>query len=149
MNGAQEVPMHTTAASGTCNASVDPATGNVAFSGVFTGLGAPAISASLHGLAGPGATAPVLLSAASFSSAASGTFSGSGTLSTVDVSGMLNGQTYCEIDDGAFPSGEIRGQVAAPPPAPALPAAALPLLVFALGAAGILVTRRRDVKLSQ
>jgi hypothetical protein len=35
-------------------------------------------------------------------------FSGSGALTGSQVAGMLAAETYCEIDDGAFPSGEIR-----------------------------------------
>jgi hypothetical protein len=141
MNGAQEVPMHTTGATGACTAVVDPATGNVTLNGTFTGLSAPATAASLHGLAGLGVTAPVLLNSTFVSSALSGTFSGSGSLSPTQIAGMLAGDTYCEIADNTFPSGEIRGQLAAA--TPAIPAPAVLLLLLAVGSAGIAAMRMR------
>jgi hypothetical protein len=144
MNGGQEVPMHTTAATGTCSAIIDPATDSLTFNGTFTGLTAPATSASLHGLAGPGVSAPALLNATSVSGTTSGTFSGTGALTPAQTAGVLAGETYCEIDDGAFPSGEIRGQLALP--TPAVPVHAIALLALALGGAGIAATRKRSVQ---
>jgi CHRD domain len=38
LNGSQEVPADTSTATGTCAAQVDTATGNVTFSGTFSGL---------------------------------------------------------------------------------------------------------------
>jgi hypothetical protein len=120
MSGTQETPPNTTTATGSCVASVDETTLLVAFSGTFTGLEAQATSASLRGPAAPGAVGPVLLTQTTIAAASSGTFSGSGTLTDVQVANLLAGETYCEIDDGAFPSGEIRGRLTVLPAAPAL-----------------------------
>ena len=144
MNGAQEVPPHTTAATGTCTATIDEVAGNVTFSGTFSGLGAAASSANLRGSAGPGATAPVILTQTSITPSAAGTFSGSGTLTGPLLAAMLSGQTYCEIDDAAFPAGEIRGQLTVATPIPALPPGALALLAAAICGAGIAALRRSD-----
>jgi hypothetical protein len=55
---------------------------------------------------------------------------------------MAAGETYCEIDDAAFPSGEIRGQLSLSSPVPALPAGAPEVLALALIGAGLLVAGR-------
>lgn len=67
----------------------------------------------------------------------SGTFSGSGSLMPQAVAGMLSGDTYCQVDDPSFPSGEIRGQLPIPPPAlPALPPSGVAILVVVLAGVG-------------
>ncbi len=141
MTGGQETPVNASAATGTCSASVDPSTLQVSFSGAFSGLGAQASAASLRGLAGRGAMGPVLLAQTTLTAGASGTFSGSGTLTSAQVAGILAGETYCEMDDAAFPSGEIRGQLTIPSVVPALSVESLALLVALLACAG--VARRR------
>lgn len=143
MNGAKVTPPNTSAATGTCSATVDSSTLAVTFSGTFAGLGTSATAAALHGLSGPGGTAPVLLSAASFTTGTSGTFSGSGTLTSEQVAGILAAKTYCEVDDSAFPSGELRGPLSFPSAAPALPPVGVGWLAIALGAMGIALLRTR------
>ena len=137
MTGGQEAPANASTATGTCSASVDPSTLRVSFSGAFSGLGAQASAASLRGLAGRGAVGPVILSQATLTASASGTFSGSGTLTSAQVAGMLAGETYCEMDDAAFPSGEIRGQLAIPSVVPALPVESTALLGVLLAWASV------------
>ncbi len=137
MTGGQETPSNASAATGTCSASVDPSTLRVSFSGTFSGLAAQASAASLRGLAGRGAVGPVLLAQTTVTAGASGTFSGSGTLTSAQVAGMLAGETYCELDDAAFPSGEIRGQLTIPRVAPALSVESLALLGALLACAGV------------
>ncbi len=145
MTGLQEVPADTSTASGSCTASVDDSTLTVTFDGSFAGLQSPASAVTLHGLAGPGVVAPVLLQAA-FPAATSGTFSGSGSLSATDVAGMLGGKSYCEIADGAFPTGEIRGQLTptTPTSTPALPPGAAVALLLLLGGTGAWATAKRN-----
>src|ERR1019366_1524382 len=75
--------------------------------------------------------------------ATSGTFSGSGTLTSEQVAGMLAAKTYCEVDDSAFPSGELRGPLSLPSAAPALPPVGVGWLAIALGAMGIALLRTR------
>jgi len=143
MSGAQETPANASVATGSCTGSADPTTLQVTFSCTFSNLASRASSAVLRGLAKPGTAAPVLLSATTVTAALSGTFTGSGALTTQQVSGMLAGETYCEIDDAAFPSGEIRGQLALPAASPAEPWWSLVGLAALLGRAGAASRRRR------
>jgi hypothetical protein len=145
LSGSQEVPANSSTASGTCTATVDDVTGNVSFSGTFSGLRAAASSAQVRGLAGPGVTGPVILSQTTVTFAQSGTFFGSGVVSPQSVAGILVGEAYCEIDDAAFPSGEIRGQLSPPFSTQALPAwlsAGLGALLLAMGCLRLTSDRR-------
>jgi hypothetical protein len=145
MTGTQEVPPNTSGGGGACTATVDTTTLMVTFGGSFSGLTAPASAASLRGLAPAGSVGAVLLPQTSLTPATAGTFSGSGTLTPLQVRGVLAGETYCEIDDPAFPSGEIRGQLRVPPPVPALPPHGVAIVAVVLAGIGsqLLLTRRR------
>jgi hypothetical protein len=143
LSGAQEVPADTSTATGSCTASVDTASGHLTFSGTFSGLRAAATAAAIHGLVGSGAIAGVIVPQTTVTNAVSGTFSGSGTLTSQELAGTLAGQTYCEIDDAAFPSGEIRGQLTVSVAAPAFPPLAVGLLVIVLGGVGLVSLRGR------
>jgi hypothetical protein len=142
LTGGHEVPSNGSPATGTCTVSVNPATFTVSFSGTFSGLSASATSATLRGLAAPSQTGPAMLSAATLTASASGTFAGSGQLTPEQVSGMLMGQSYCEVADAVFPSGEIRGQLTSGTSAPALPTGGLTLLGLALMAMGLAAQRQ-------
>jgi hypothetical protein len=85
----------------------------------------------------------VLLSASSFTASQAGTFTGSGTLSPEQIAGMTAGETYCEVDDTAFPSGEIRGQLTLPAPTPAAPGWVVACLAVLLGWRGVASRRPR------
>jgi hypothetical protein len=64
----------------------------------------------------------------------SGTFSGSGTLTGGAITDMINGNTYLNITDPVFPSGEIRGQILVVPE---------PASLSILAGVGLLAMRRR------
>lgn len=143
MTGGQEVPAIATAASGTCSATVDDATGNVTFTGSFSGLGAAANKAALDGPATATQVGPALLSAGALSFATTGTFSGSGTLTPAEVTALLRGEGYCEVRDVAFPSGEVRGQLLATTPVPAFPWPSTAVLALVLSLCAALAVRAR------
>jgi CHRD domain len=146
MTGAQETPANASPATGTCSASIDPSLLQVTFSGTFSGLAAQASGATLRGLAGRGSVGPGLLTATTLTAGVSGSLSGGGTLTSEQAAGMLAGQTYCEIDDATFPSGEIRGQLILPPAAPAVTPCGVAWLALIVGCAGVVsrgVARRR------
>jgi len=137
MTGGAETPPNASTATGTCTLSINETTDTVTFGGTFTGLGGNATAASIRGLAGPGAVAPVILPASTVTNALAGSFSGGGSITSSEVSGMLAGNAYCEVDDTVFASGEIRGQLAPPPPTPALPPLGVAMLSLGLAAVGV------------
>jgi hypothetical protein len=67
----------------------------------------------------------------------SGTFSGGGSLTNQQVMDMLGGNTYINIRDSVYPSGEIRGQIFAVPE---------PGSLAILGGVGLLAMRRRRAR---
>lgn len=135
MDGLQENPPNASPGTGFASGTVDDVSGAVSLSGTFSGLLASASAAHIHGLAGPGVNAGVLIPL-SVTAATSGTVSGGGTLSAANVTGMLNGLTYVNIHTSVFPGGEIRGQIRIVPE----PATFVALLG---GAAAMLLRRRR------
>jgi len=145
MSGSQEVPANSNAGAGTCQVTIDPPNGEVALAGTFSSLSGAATKVVLRGPASPGATGPFLASATNVTSAGSGSFS-SGSITIVTPQAMasiLAGLAYCEVDDTAYPSGEIRGQVLAQG-APAAPIWLLASLAGLLGAAGAWISSRRS-----
>ena len=140
MNGANEVPFNSTGGSGTCTVTLDDVTGSVSVTGSFTGLTSNATAAHIHGLAGPGMNAGIIVGLVE-TGGTSGNVSGGGTLTPGEVTGMLNGMTYINVHTSSNPGGEIRGQVLAAVPAmPWTYGAALAVLAL-LGGAFVLTRR--------
>jgi hypothetical protein len=140
-----EVPASRSSATGTCDVTVDSGANTVTLSGSFSGLGSAATAAAIHGLAPYGAVAPAIVPATTVTPATAGSFSGTGSITGAEVAGLLAGEGYCEIDDAAFPTGEIRGQIRGPSSAPAVERRHLAILWLALGLTGALVTMRRGI----
>jgi len=142
LDGLQEVGPTGSAGTGFATLSLDDATGLVTIlTGTFQdlGTGTTAGGAHIHGLAGVGTNANVLIPLTIATGVTSGTFSGSGTLSAPNVTGMLNGFTYINLHTTGFPNGEIRGQIVlVPEPAT--------VSLLALGAIGIIACRRRWIR---
>jgi hypothetical protein len=109
LTGAQEVPPVATAATGRALVVLDPATGSVRVSGSFSGLTTPVSAAHVHA-APAGVNGPILL-ALTVSGTTTGSFSGSGTLTSAQVIEMMSGLHYVNVHSGMHPAGEIRGQV--------------------------------------
>ncbi|CAN5377628.1 hypothetical protein BH23VER1_BH23VER1_14020 [soil metagenome] len=95
---------------GVATVEVDTATGNVSIEGSYTGMTSPVTAAHLHGLAGPGDTAPPIITL-DVDGETSGGFRGTGMLGAADLEGLLLGQTYLNVHTAANGPGEIRGQV--------------------------------------
>jgi hypothetical protein len=142
MTGAQVIPPNASLATGTCTVSVDDVADTVTLNGTFIGLGTDATAAGIHGPAGPTSTAPVLLPATSVTAAVAGSFSGTASVTPLAIGALLADQAYCEVDDSAFPGGEIRGQFPSAAQTPALPPVAVAVLFFGLALAGATATRR-------
>jgi len=142
LTSAQEVPATGSGGGGTCTVTLDDVTGAVSVTGSFTGLTSNATAAHIHGLAGPGANAGIIVGLTE-TGGTSGNVGGGGTLSPAEITGMLNGQTYINVHTTNNPGGEIRGQVTAS--VPSMPwSYALGLAVLAL-AGGVFVLTRRSV----
>lgn len=116
INAAQEVPTNNSAASGTMNATYDPATKTLTYTVTWSGLSGPATAAHIHGAADRGSNAGVLQGFINFPTAASGTYSNSVVVDNVVIkdTDLLNSRLYVNIHTAQFPGGEIRGQILMP-----------------------------------
>lgn len=112
LSGAAEVPANTSPGTGTATVTWDIATRMVSVTGTFDGLSSNATMAHLHGPADPTANAGVIFAlTVPTPAAASGTVTGSGTLSAGNWAEFLAGRTYLNIHTTVNPTGELRGQV--------------------------------------
>ena len=93
--------------------TLNTVTGDVTVNGTYMGLTGPATMAHIHGLATPPTAAPVIvgLIVTAGTPNTSGTLTGGGTLSAVNLAGMLAGETYLNIHTAAHTGGEIRGNI--------------------------------------
>lgn len=143
LSGAQEVPPVNTSGTGQATVTLNLTNGVVSVSGTYSGLNSPRTQQHIHGPAGPGQTAPPIVGL-SGTGGTSGTFFGSGLLSSDEMDALLDGRTYINLHSFAHQSGELRGQIPATVGVPAVGAGALAALLAALSAAGAgLVARRR------
>jgi len=145
LNASQQVPTNASTGSGDCFLSLDDVSGSVSVSCSFSGLSSAAVAAHIHGLAGPGINAGVIL-ALTATAATGGTITGNGILDAAQMAGMINGQTYVNLHTGQYPGGEIRGQVTGVHKSiPTLSNSLLIVLIVVLLMAGVFTLRRRFV----
>jgi hypothetical protein len=138
----QEVPPHNTPAFGSADFTLDndPASGTYGLLSVTSGTGlysdllGGAIAVTINDAAA-GSNGPSLFTLTlDTPGATTGTFSGSGTLTVAQIADALNGNTYVNIRDSVFPSGELRGQISLLPE---------PASLALLAITGMLGMRRR------
>jgi len=134
----QEVPPHNTPGYGSADLTLNAGTGMVSINagtGTYADLLAGASTVRLQDAA-VGANGPTLFTFnLDTPGNTSGTFSGSvGPLTTGAITDMLAGNTYLNITDAIYPSGEIRGQILTVPE---------PASMALLAGAGFLAIRRR------
>ena len=108
----QEVPPHNTPGYGSADLTFSGTTLSVTTgSGLYADLLAGATAVTINDAA-VGSNGPVVLTLTLDTPGnTSGTFSGSGTLTTGQITDLNNGNLYVNIRDSVFPSGEIRGQI--------------------------------------
>jgi glucose/arabinose dehydrogenase/plastocyanin len=106
VDGAQEVPMATTPATGSGTATLDLVTNLFSWNITFSGLTGSQTAAHFHGAANPCSNAGVRISLPNGSP-----IIGSAGLSASDAANVLAGRWYVNIHTSLFPGGEIRGQV--------------------------------------
>lgn len=108
LSGAQEVPPNTSGATGVAEVQLDRPTNTIHWKVTYTGLSGPATGAHIHGPAGPGQNAPVLVP---FSNVATPPIEGQAPLTPTQVAELAGGKMYANVHTAAFPGGEIRGQL--------------------------------------
>jgi len=128
LTGANEVPANTTTGMGEAWILIDPQNNSVRWYVTYEGLTGPATGAHIHGPAGTGANADVIIDLGTgdtvdrYNSPIEGEATG---LTAEQIAQAEEGMWYVNIHTEANPAGEIRGQVVvkdatdAAPPAPA------------------------------
>jgi hypothetical protein len=109
MSGYTEVPVTTSL--GSVSGIMNIISNKLSYSFSFTNLLGPANAGHIHGPAGPTISAPVLIPFAGVPAGTSGSFSGTATLSSLQLYYMISGLTYANIHSTIYGAGEIRGQV--------------------------------------
>lgn len=112
LNGANETPPNSSTATGTATASYDPGTKMISYTFSWSNLSAPAKAMHFH-VGAPGVSGNVIIPvpSASFTSAASGSASGSAPFPDSLLNQLMIGNFYANIHDANYPGGEIRGQL--------------------------------------
>ena len=113
LTAAQEVPATNSTGTGTLTGTYDASTYKLSYTLNWSGLTGAATGMHFHGPAAAGTSAAVEVAITGFPSAASGTVSGTATLTTSQNDDLLGGKMYANIHTSANPAGEIRGQVSA------------------------------------
>jgi CHRD domain-containing protein len=137
----QEVPPHNTPGYGSADATLDTVTGvfTISGAGLYADLLAGATTVRMQDAA-VGANGPTIgLLNLDTPGNTSGTFSGalSATLTAGQITDAIAGNTYLNIADSVFPSGEIRGQLLVTTPEPGS------IVLASLAAIGLLVAAGR------
>lgn len=109
MTTAQEVPPTTGAGSGTAVFTVDSGAKTVSWKVSWMGLTGDAVAAHIHGPAGPGANAGVVVNLAP--SGVKNPLEGSAPLTDAQLADLMAGKDYVNVHTAANKGGEIRGQI--------------------------------------
>jgi hypothetical protein len=140
LDGFQEIPPNSNPGVGDAELTLDTSSGyvNIATNGgSYQDLVGNSSAVSINGPAGYGTNAAVILALTLASPGTqSGLFSGNGTLSSANITAMINTNTYINIRSNVYPSGEIRGQIVLVPEPTSV-------ALVCLGLSGLLIFRRR------
>lgn len=109
MTTAQEVPPTTGAGSGTAVFTVDLGAKTVSWKVSWMGLTGDAVAAHIHGPAGPGANAGVVVNLAP--SGVKNPLEGSAPLTDAQLADLMAGKDYVNVHTAANKGGDIRGQI--------------------------------------
>ena len=108
LNGASEIPLVTTPATGLGTISIE--SNVLTYHISFSGLSSPAFAAHVHGAADATTSAGVLFPL-NGASGTEGTLFGTHTLTPAELQAITNGLAYVNIHSTAHTGGEIRGQI--------------------------------------
>lgn len=112
LNGAQQVPSNSSAATGTLTGSYNPSSRVLTYSITYQGLAAGITSGHFH-QGTPGVSGSVIVA---LSQIASSPITGTATFSQADGDKLLANGVYVNLHTAAFPNGEIRGNLLADNP---------------------------------
>ena len=104
----EEVPPNNSTGSGDAEVSYNHATSTLSYKVTYRGLTGPATAAHIHGPAGPGQNAGVVVP---FPNATSSPISGEFKLTPEQANQLKSGQYYVNVHTARNPGGEIRGQL--------------------------------------
>jgi hypothetical protein len=108
LSGSQEVPPATTAGTGTADVRYNANNQMLSWSVTHSGLTGPVTAAHIHGPAGPGANAGVLIP---FTNVGGATITGEAKITPEQLAQLTSGQWYVNLHTARYPGGEIRGQL--------------------------------------
>jgi CHRD domain len=112
-NGSQMSPSNTSTGTGTLTGTYNARTNVWQYNISWTNLSTTAGLVQVYGPAGTGVNAALLFPLSITTPGASGSASGSITLTDVQETALLANNTYYTVSSTTYPSGEIRGQVTA------------------------------------
>jgi hypothetical protein len=110
-SASQEVPSNSSPGTGTLSGSYNRATNVLQYNITWSGLTGSVTGMHFHGPAAAGVSAGILVSLNVTNSAATGSGSGTVTVSDEVESALMSGNVYYNIHTALYPAGEIRGQV--------------------------------------
>ncbi|HEY0822357.1 MAG TPA: CHRD domain-containing protein [Ramlibacter sp.] len=108
LTGAQEVPPVATTASGSADVRYNTGTNMLSWSVAHSGLSGPITGAHIHGPAGPGQNAGVVIP---FTNLNAATITGEARITPEQLAQLASGQWYVNLHTQRHPGGEIRGQL--------------------------------------
>ena len=107
LSGAQEVPAVGSSGTGTARVRYDPPTSMLRWEVDYAGLTGPLTGAHIHGPAGPGQNAGVVIPFAPRPSPLAGEL----RITPEQAAQLESGQWYVNLHTAQHPAGEIRGQL--------------------------------------
>jgi hypothetical protein len=105
---AQEVPPTNSTGSGQAEVTYNKGAGTLSWKVNYSGLTGPATGAHIHGPAGPGQNAGVLVP---FTNVGTSPIGGEAKITPEQFTQLSSGQWYVNVHTAAHPGGEIRGQL--------------------------------------
>lgn len=109
LSGAQEVPPVATPATGQAELFFNTNTNRLRWKVTHSGLSSPPTGGHIHGPAGPGANAGIVIP---FSGNLASTIEGGEVqLNPQQVNELMSGMWYVNLHTARYPAGEIRGQL--------------------------------------
>ena len=113
LEGSQEVPAKPGAGNGTMDLAYNRTTRTLSYTVRWNSLSGNIVGMHIHGSAGAGSNAAVVQNFSGYSTAQSGTYSGTFFVDGIAVKeeDLLRGGYYLNIHTALNPGGEIRGQI--------------------------------------